>query len=661
MRKIAGIYMLLLGLLPVWSLAQNVEFHPRNFKKNKEGLTIARKAIAEGDKMMKLAEDNDASYFRDAYYLYREAWKVNPNNAALNTRLSTCLYRMGRIAEAMPLLLHASEFSEKPHPLLSFYLAEAYLETGHPDKAKEWYLLFRRSYHAHDPVDYLGIAVKRIQQCNQALEAMTHPSRFILEALEMPAGYESYNAWQLGYSCLKNVLVTGCVNDTVTIGTRLKPRRIHHFQSFYTGAVETLGDMYVDSLLSGGYFAVVNISNDGNDLILTDTAGTFYAYHLMAGSEGLKVFPASVNSGHHLAYACYSWDGKLVYFSSDRPGGSGGYDIYVWDGNEALNLGPNINSPDDELGVFSSPDGSSLYFTSNGWNSIGGYDIFLSRDGGTPVNLGYGVNSTGDEYNLWMMPSGREMWVTGRRFHEDRYVQVWKMQLLGSPKIPVQVALYKPYLDAPDVIQVPVVKDEGCSACGKVAEVHGHFYCENNCGDITVNLWHSTTGEYLFTTAYRTPEMHFSFPYGKPVTMEVRSPRYLPLVIYIPADSTRRFLRMNLEDSLQPVKEGHFTLLSSVTFSPGSEEPSLLSVSELRVWAGFLRENPGVQVSLGWIGSTDKRKNEKRLNAVKKFWSLAGVDPERVKIVSTAPNEVKKRMSAVRGEKIYLYIRSSGS
>lgn len=65
-----------------------------------------------------------------------------------------------------------------------------------------------------------------------------------------------------------------------------------------------------------------------------------------------------------------SSDGRFLYFASDRPGGQGGYDIWIarWDGVEyawPLPLTSRVNTPFDETGPAISPDNSWLYFASN--------------------------------------------------------------------------------------------------------------------------------------------------------------------------------------------------------------------------------------------------------------------------------------------------------
>lgn len=110
-----------------------------------------------------------------------------------------------------------------------------------------------------------------------------------------------------------------------------------------------------------------------------------------------------------------SMDGKVLFFSSDRPGGSGGMDIWSIEidalGNTiggAKNLGEKVNSEFNEVTPFFHETTSTLFFSSNGHKSIGGLDIFKSaydRDVqrySSPINLGEPINSARDDsYLIW--------------------------------------------------------------------------------------------------------------------------------------------------------------------------------------------------------------------------------------------------------------------
>lgn len=118
-----------------------------------------------------------------------------------------------------------------------------------------------------------------------------------------------------------------------------------------------------------------------------------------------------INSKYNEGHVCVSRDGNTVYFTSDRKGGQGGYDIYktsivgdAW--SEPVNLGQNINTPLNEESPFLTPDEKYLFFSSEGHNSIGGYDIFyVNLDETSNVkNLGYPINTPED--NVFFQPTG---------------------------------------------------------------------------------------------------------------------------------------------------------------------------------------------------------------------------------------------------------------
>lgn len=107
------------------------------------------------------------------------------------------------------------------------------------------------------------------------------------------------------------------------------------------------------------------------------------------------------------AYPCFSPDGKALYFSSDRPGGYGGYDIYVsykiggnWSAPE--NLGAAVNTIGNEITPFS--DGTTLHFASDYQKGFGGFDIFRAEESGgrwaTVYHGGPSLNSSTDDYGF---------------------------------------------------------------------------------------------------------------------------------------------------------------------------------------------------------------------------------------------------------------------
>lgn len=119
--------------------------------------------------------------------------------------------------------------------------------------------------------------------------------------------------------------------------------------------------------------------------------------------------------GHQSINPFVTMDGKTLYFSSNRPGGKGGMDIWKINidelGNpqgEAENLGSYVNSSSDEVSPFFHEQSSTLFFSSNGHESIGGLDIFKSEYDqnnefySSPINMGIPINSGKDDaYIIW--------------------------------------------------------------------------------------------------------------------------------------------------------------------------------------------------------------------------------------------------------------------
>jgi ankyrin repeat protein/beta-lactamase regulating signal transducer with metallopeptidase domain len=158
-----------------------------------------------------------------------------------------------------------------------------------------------------------------------------------------------------------------------------------------------------------------------------------------------------INSTAFEGAPCVSADGLQLYFTSDRPGGCGGYDLWVserptvedaW--RAPVNLGPPINSPLSENGPSISADGLSLYFsehiaTGARLGGLGGADIWVATrkskndPWGNPVNLGPTVNGPDadtspsisvDGLSLFFMSDrpgfGKtDIWVTTRKSQND--------------------------------------------------------------------------------------------------------------------------------------------------------------------------------------------------------------------------------------------------
>jgi len=171
-----------------------------------------------------------------------------------------------------------------------------------------------------------------------------------------------------------------------------------------------------------GHEASIGLSPDGQELFIYRDDygdGNIYASQFINGEWQVPVrLGEAVNSASRETHASVSADGQTLYFTSDRPGGQGGMDIWrarrlpTGDWARAENLGPRVNTKFDEEAPFIHPDGKTLFFSSKGHTSMGGYDLMftIADDGGawsSPMNMGVPLNSADDDYFFVLSPDGK--------------------------------------------------------------------------------------------------------------------------------------------------------------------------------------------------------------------------------------------------------------
>ncbi len=198
---------------------------------------------------------------------------------------------------------------------------------------------------------------------------------------------------------------------------------------------------------SNSHDACVGLTPEGQTLLIYRTskslvAGDIYSSAFDGASWTAPNLISAINTEEYLEpSACYSPDGNTIYFSSNRPGGYGGKDIYkvtkLPNGKWSLpsNLGPNINTPYEEDAPFIHPDGKRLYFSSTGLQeNMGGYDVYFSEMDsvsawGKAKNMGYPLNTVDDDIYFVVTGDGGTGFISSDRAGGSGETDIYKVVL----------------------------------------------------------------------------------------------------------------------------------------------------------------------------------------------------------------------------------------
>lgn len=186
----------------------------------------------------------------------------------------------------------------------------------------------------------------------------------------------------------------------------VKHKRNKYSRARSIGSPNTLGNEYTAGSSENDQYLLYRVNNDDyfDDIFISELGRRSYMAPSVIKNDDLK---KTSEVG-----AAISEDGQTIYFSSDREGGFGGYDIWLmrklptngW--SEPINLGKTINTAKDEQYPSLINNGNVLIFSSNGHPGMGGMDLFksilkeTSSEWSLPTNLGYPINTTEDELNI---------------------------------------------------------------------------------------------------------------------------------------------------------------------------------------------------------------------------------------------------------------------
>jgi outer membrane protein OmpA-like peptidoglycan-associated protein/tetratricopeptide (TPR) repeat protein len=252
--------------------------------------------------------------------------------------------------------------------------------------------------------------------------------RFALEAIENPVEFEFENMGKNINTENAEYLPFISADGNEFIFTRLLESEEDVFQEDFYKSKKINGDwseslpMEINTTQNEGS---VSVSANGIYLVYTacskeDGQGgcDLYLCVKQNGVWSTAQNISSLNTRYWESQACFSPDGKYLYFLSNRRGGYGGDDIWRseitrFGFSHPENLGATVNTKEDEMSPFLHPDNLTFYFSSKGHIGMGDFDLFVSRRThsdtlwSTPENLGYPINSHNTENSLVVSNDGK--------------------------------------------------------------------------------------------------------------------------------------------------------------------------------------------------------------------------------------------------------------
>jgi outer membrane protein OmpA-like peptidoglycan-associated protein/Tol biopolymer transport system component len=378
---------------------------------------------------------------------YQKAIKFYKDALAIEDSLTIAYWGLGQSymlinehQNALNSYLKIIERSPKFSRMVYYLIAEMYYKVGKPSRAIGYYEQFLKLQQIDDgsftlagdhevamEAEALAKTPGAIQSCVKSLD----PKNNLMQDARVfnlgPAINDKHDQY---FPCLSN-------DQNILYYTRMSA----------TGRDE---DLYVSTKTpSGGWRIGVPANNifnskldEGMTTLVRDGRRMFFTAckrdGVMGGCDiweaivdGMEVKEVNAIEGHPNSekwesQAAISCDGQTLFFSSTREGGLGGADLWFSKKNidgtwsEPKNLGPRINTPQDEESPFISNDGQTLFFTSTGHPSFGDQDIYMSvldpqGRWAEPSNLGPKINSPFTERCFFLSADGKNGYFASNR------------------------------------------------------------------------------------------------------------------------------------------------------------------------------------------------------------------------------------------------------
>ncbi len=377
----------------------------------------AEQALKKGDKFYALGEYYDAST------KYRKAYSQTPakerqQRGKIALKMAECYRRINYTQKAIAAYNNVIRYKQADS-LTQLRLGQQLMKNANYKEAAKAFQTFLDSADIQQQKEYIQLARNGLRSAQKAQQWKEEGSAYTVKRENL------FNSRRADYSPMlygdqyDMLFFTSTRNqakgDELSGITGTKNADIFFSQKDDKGKWQK-PEVIDTELNSDGDEGACSFSPDGRTMYLTQckTDPSYPRYANIATSNRsdaawskateLKLTRDTLSAYAHPAV---SPDGQWLYFTSDMPGGMGGYDIWrvrlTTSGVGGVeNLGALINTPGDEQFPTFRPNGD-LYFSSNGHEGMGGLDIFIAHPDSTGWTLehpGYPLNSQGDDFGM---------------------------------------------------------------------------------------------------------------------------------------------------------------------------------------------------------------------------------------------------------------------
>lgn len=470
---------------------------------------------------------------------------------------------------------------------------------------------------AHHFEEYLNSAAKSKIRKKKAGKHLIN-SRFAAEAIQNPVPFEPQNLGDnINSTTLEYLPSITADKERLVFTVRVGNQEDFYYSTKKDGAWQPRQP--IETINTADNEGAQCISADGKLLVFTrcnPKAGRggcdlyFSNFEFGSWTTPQKIY-GTVNSHAWEGQPSLSADGQMLYFASDRKGGYGKRDLWVshrrpngeW--GDPINLGKEINTPDNDQCPFIHADSKTLYFCSEGHPGMGGIDLYFSkRDKGgkwaAPQNLGYPINTPANEGTMVISVDGKTAYYASDYNPEDNILDSQK-EILASSKLNIDIFSFELHEDAqPDPVTylkakvVDIRSRRGLKAKAEIVDLES--------GKVVANTQSDEKGNFLLCLpsgmdyalhVSREKFLFYSENFSLTEPASVDEPFEMTIMLQ-PVPKTKPSVA---EAKKQPI------VLKNIFFETGSAALKQASAAELDRLVNLLTDNPDLRIQIN--GHTD--------------------------------------------------------